>query len=110
MPVVSSPLGKYSPGPVISVLKSVIDRGPPIEVGGADKDPVDGGGGEDASLPVSLSTGCEGVSKQVLRPSDPTPIFGAFDLSDVIRELGVVAIGGEVELDDRSKIFFRDEE
>ena len=109
LPVVTPPVGRYSPGPVISVLKSVIDRGPPIEVGGADKGPVVGGGGEDASLPVSLSTGPDDVSKQVLRPSCPTPIFAAVDLNDVISELGVVVIGGEDELGDRSKIFFLDE-
>ena len=50
------------------------------------------------------------MSKQVLRPSCPTPIFVVVDLNDVIRELVVVVIGGEDELGDRSKIFFLDEE
>ena len=94
---------------MISVLKSVIDKAPPpIEVGGADKGPVDGGGGEDASLPVSLSTGPEDPSRQDLRPSPPILVL-AVDLSDVIREFGVVVIGGDDEFGDRSKIFFLEE-
>ena len=110
LPVVVPPAGRYSRGPVISVLKSVIDSGPPIEVGGADKGPVDGGGGEDASLPVSLSTGPEDASRHDLRPSCPTPIFVfAVDLNEVIKEFGVVVIGGEDEFGDRSKIFFLDD-
>ena len=105
LPVVVPPVVRYSPGPVISVLKSVIDRGPPIEVGGADKGPVEGGGGEDASLPVSLSAGAD-VSKQPLPPICPT--LDAVDLKDAIREFGVVVIGGEAELGDRSKIVLRE--
>ena len=103
------PAGRKSPGPVISVLKSVIDNAPPpIEVGGADKGPVDGGGGEDASLPVSLSPGPDDVSRQDLLPSPPKFVL-AVDLNDVIREFGVVAIGGEDEFGDLSNIFFLEE-
>ena len=105
--VVVPPAVKYSPGPVISVLKSVIDNAPPIEVADADKGPVDGGGGEDASLPVSLSTGPEDVSRHDLRPT--TPMFVVADLNDVINEFGVVDIGGEDEFGDRSNIFFLEE-
>ena len=108
--VVVPPAVRYSPGPVISVLKSVIDSAPPIEAADADKGPVDGGGGEDASLPVSLSTGPEDVSRQDLRPSCPTPMFVVVDLNEVIKEFGVVDIGGEDEFGDRSNIFFREEE
>ena len=107
LPVVVPPVVRYSPGPVISVLKSVIDRGPPIEVGGADKGPVDGGGGEDASLPVSLSAGAD-VSRQLLPPICPTFTLDAVDRNDAIREFGVVVIGGEAELGDRSKIVLRE--
>ena len=84
-------------------MKSVIDKGPLKEVACADKGPVvDGGGGEDASLPVSLSTGPpDAVSRHDLRP-----IFDAVDLNEVIIEFGVVDIGGEEELGDRSNIFF----
>ena len=89
-------------------MKSVIDRAlPPIEVGGADKGPVDGGGGDDASLPVSLSCGPE-ASRQDLRPSPPILVLPV-DLSDVIREFGVVAIGGDDEFGDLSNIFFLEE-
>ena len=103
------PAGRKSPGPVISVLKSVIDNAPPpIEVGGADKGPVDGGGGEDASLPVSLSPGPEDVSRQDLRPSPPKFVL-VVDLNDVIREFGVVVIGGEDGFGDLSKMFFLDD-
>ena len=108
LPVVVPPVFRYSLGPVISVLKSVIDSGPPIEVGGADKGPVDGGGGEDASLPVSLSTGPEDASRHDLRP---TPIFVfVVDLNDAIKEFGVAVMGGEDEFGERSNIFFLDEE
>ena len=85
----------------------MIDKAPPPD-GGADKGPVEGGGGDDASLPVSLSPGPEDPSRQDLRPSPPIFVL-AVDLSDVIREFGVVAIGGEDEFGDRSKIFFLEE-
>ena len=110
LPVVVPPVVRYSPGPVSSVLKSVIDSGPPIEVGGADKGPVEGGGGEDASLPVSLSTGPEDASRHDLRVSCPTLIFVfVVDLNDVIKEFGVAVMGGEDEFGERSNIFFLDE-
>ena len=88
----------------------MIDSGPPIDAGGADKGPVDCGGGEDASLPVSLSTGPEDESRHDLRVSCPTPIFVfTVDLNDVIKEFGVVVMGGEDEFGERSNIFFLDE-
>ena len=37
---------------------------------------------------------------------DLRPIFDAVDLREVIIEFGVVEIGGEEELGDRSNIFF----
>ena len=112
LPVVVPPPVRYSPGPGISVLKSVIDKVPPIEFGGADKGPVDegGGGGEDASLPVSLSAGPD-ASRHVLPPSCPAvPMLVGVDLNDVIREFCVVVIGGDIEFGERVNILLCEDE